>query len=41
VESAVADVIASGLRTRDLAGAGETAASTVEMGDAVVQRVAA
>src|SRR5690606_16813672 len=41
VEKAVADVIASGLRTKDLAAAGEKSVSTTEMGDAVVERVRA
>jgi 3-isopropylmalate dehydrogenase len=40
VEEAVAAVIASGLRTRDIAGSGEDWVSTTEMGDAVVGRLA-
>jgi 3-isopropylmalate dehydrogenase len=39
VESAVADVLASGFRTRDLAHAGENIVSTSEMGKKVAQAV--
>jgi 3-isopropylmalate dehydrogenase len=39
VEAAVAAAIASGLRTKDIAGAGERSVSTTEMGDAVVERL--
>ena len=36
VDAAVADVLASGLRTKDIAGPGQNAVSTSEMGDAIV-----
>lgn len=41
VENAVADALASGLRTRDLAQRGEESVSTTAMGDAVIERLAA
>ncbi len=37
VDRAVADVLASGLRTKDIAAAGQNAVGTTEMGDAVVK----
>jgi 3-isopropylmalate dehydrogenase len=37
VDRAVADVLASGLRTKDIAAAGQNAVGTGEMGDAVVK----
>ncbi|HEX7027086.1 MAG TPA: 3-isopropylmalate dehydrogenase [Gammaproteobacteria bacterium] len=37
IEAAVGRVLAQGIRSRDIAGEGQTAASTREMGDAVVQ----
>ncbi|RMF86944.1 MAG: 3-isopropylmalate dehydrogenase, partial [Nitrospirae bacterium] len=40
VEAAVRAVLDAGLRTADIAQPGETAVSTAEIGDAVVQRIA-
>ena len=39
VESAVAATVADGLRTPDIAGAGEATVTTREMADAVLQRI--
>ncbi len=39
VETAVAEALASGLRTRDLAQRGEASISTTEMADAVIERI--
>ena len=39
VEKAIADVLNSGLRTKDIAGPGVNAISTGEMGDAVLQAI--
>jgi 3-isopropylmalate dehydrogenase len=39
VERAVADVLDQGLRTKDIAAAGQNAVSTAEMGDAVLAQV--
>jgi 3-isopropylmalate dehydrogenase len=36
VEQAISDVLASGLRTKDIASAGQNAVSTVQMGDAIL-----
>jgi 3-isopropylmalate dehydrogenase len=41
VERAIANVLASGLRTKDIAGPGANAVGTGEMGDAVVKELAA
>jgi 3-isopropylmalate dehydrogenase len=41
VERAIANVLASGLRTKDIAGPGANAVGTGEMGDAIVREVAA
>ncbi len=37
VEKAIADVLASGIRTKDIATAGQNAVGTTEMGDAIVK----
>ncbi len=37
LEKAIADVLASGLRTKDIASKGQNAVSTTEMGDAIVK----
>jgi 3-isopropylmalate dehydrogenase len=37
VDRAVADVLASGARTKDIASSGQNAVGTGEMGDAVVK----
>ena len=39
VEAAIASVLASGLRTKDIASAGTNAVSTREMGDAIVKEL--
>ena len=39
VERAVADVLEAGVRTADIAGAGQKAVGTSEMGDAVAERI--
>jgi len=39
VEEAVADVLAAGIRTRDIAGADDRSVGTAEMGDAIVARI--
>ncbi len=39
IESAVKDVLASGLRTVDIWSEGTTKAGTIEMGDAVVAAI--
>jgi 3-isopropylmalate dehydrogenase len=41
LESAIARVLASGLRTRDIAGPGANAVGTAEMGDAIVRELEA
>ena len=41
VEAAIAAVLASGLRTKDIASAGTNAVSTREMGDAIVKKLRA
>ncbi len=40
IERAVGAVLADGLRTADIAGAGARSVGTREMGDAVVERLA-
>jgi len=41
IETAVQSTLADGLRTADIVSEGETAASTQEMGDAVIERMVA
>jgi 3-isopropylmalate dehydrogenase len=41
VERAITNVLASGLRTKDIAGPGANAVSTREMGDAIVKELEA
>jgi 3-isopropylmalate dehydrogenase len=41
VDAAIAAVLASGLRTADIASAGTKAASTTEMGDAILKELQA
>ena len=41
VERAVGEVLDSGLRTADIAGPGDDAVSTTDMGEAVVSRIRA
>ncbi|HEX2136687.1 MAG TPA: isocitrate/isopropylmalate family dehydrogenase, partial [Microvirga sp.] len=41
LERAIATVLGSGLRTKDIAGPGENAVSTAEMGDAIVRELSA
>jgi 3-isopropylmalate dehydrogenase len=41
LEQAIANVLASGARTSDIAGSGANALGTAEMGDAIVRALAA
>jgi 3-isopropylmalate dehydrogenase len=41
LDKAIANVLASGTRTRDIAAQGANAVSTVEMGDAILREMQA